>query len=138
MSTTVIDTRPTPGLPRRYDFPAVERITFGNGLTLVTVHLPGRPLVSAALVLRNGAADEPPEWAGATILAARALSEGTERWRQAVAVAPLQQAQLRLGAADPGARAGRACAARRRSTGTADLRGTRRSGPRGSRRRWSR
>jgi zinc protease len=42
----------------------------------------------------NGAADEPPEWGGATILAARALSEGTARY-DAIA---LVEASERLGA----------------------------------------
>ena len=60
MSGTVIETRPTPGVPRPYEFPAFERMRLANGLTLVTAHLTGRPLVSAALVLRNGAADEQP------------------------------------------------------------------------------
>ena len=80
MTGTVIDARPTPGVPRPYEFPAFERIRLANGLTVITAHLAGRPLVSATLVMRNGAADEPAEWAGATILAARALSEGTEHY----------------------------------------------------------
>ena len=41
---------------------------------------PGRPLVSANLVIRHGAAEEPAELAGATVLAARAMTEGTERY----------------------------------------------------------
>src|SRR6185437_6669267 len=94
MSGIVIDTRPTPGTPRHYDFPAFERTRLANGLTLITAHLAGRPLVSAALLLLNGAADEPPEWGGATLLAARALSEGTERY-DAIA---LVEATERLGA----------------------------------------
>jgi zinc protease len=94
MTTTVVDTRPTPGLPLPYDFPAFERSRLANGLTLITAHLAGRPLVSAALLMLNGAADEPPEWAGATILAARALSEGTERYN----AIELVEASERLGA----------------------------------------
>jgi zinc protease len=94
MTSTVIDARPTPGTPRPYEFPSFERVEFANGLTLVTAHLAGRPLVTASLILRNGAADEPPEWAGATILAARALSEGTERFD----AIELVEAAERLGA----------------------------------------
>ena len=56
--------------------------------------MPGRPLVTASLILRNGAADDAPDVAGATSLAARALSEGTERY-DAVA---LVEATERLGA----------------------------------------
>ena len=91
----VVAERPTPGTPRPYDFPAVDRGRLSNGLSLAIVHLPGRPLVSASLVLRNGAADEPDSEGGATVLAARALTEGTERY-DAIA---LVEAGERLGAA---------------------------------------
>jgi zinc protease len=91
----VVAERPTPGTPRPYEFPAVQRSRLTNGLTLVIVDLPGRPLVSATLVLRNGAVDEPVEHGGATVLAARALTEGTEE-HDAIA---LVEASERLGAA---------------------------------------
>jgi zinc protease len=91
---SVIADRPTPGTPRPYDFPAVERFMLPNGLRVVVADLPGRPLISASLVLRNGAADEPPAHAGATVLAARAMSEGTARF-DAIA---LVEATERLGA----------------------------------------
>jgi zinc protease len=92
--TDVVATRPVPGTPRPYEFPAFRRESLSNGLRLITVHLPGRPLVSAALILANGVADEPAREAGATVLAARALSEGTERY-DAIA---LVEATERLGA----------------------------------------
>ena len=76
----VVPTRPVPGTPRPYEFPPFERARLANGMSLLTVNMPGRPLVSAAIVLPHGAADEPPADAGATVLAARALSEGTERY----------------------------------------------------------
>ncbi len=87
-------TRPTPGQPRPYLFPPFERVTLANGLSILTVHLPGRPLISAQLLLRNGAADEPRAEGGATVLSARALTEGTERY-DAIA---LVEATERLGA----------------------------------------
>jgi zinc protease len=90
----IVAERPTPGTPRPYEFPAVERSRLSNGLALAVIHLPGRPLVSATLVLRNGAADEPDDEGGATVLAARALTEGTERF-DAIA---LVEAAERLGA----------------------------------------
>jgi len=74
----VVAERPTPGTPRPYEFPDVERSRLSNGLALVVADLPGRPLVSATLVLRSGAVDEPDGDGGATVLAARALTEGTE------------------------------------------------------------
>jgi zinc protease len=94
MTGLVVDTRPTPGQPRHYEFPSFERTRLPNGLTVIVANLPGRPLVSASLVMRSGAGDEPDLWAGATILAARALSEGTEKY-DAIA---LIEATERLGA----------------------------------------
>jgi zinc protease len=92
--TDVVATRPVPGTPRPYEFPPFRRDRLSNGLRLITVNLPGRPLVSGVLILANGAADEPADQAGATVLAARALSEGTERY-DAIA---LIEASERLGA----------------------------------------
>jgi predicted Zn-dependent peptidase len=76
----VVADRPSPGTPRPYEFPTVAEHHLDNGLRVLVADLPGRPLVSATLVLRNGAVDEPPAEAGATVLAARSLSEGTERY----------------------------------------------------------
>ena len=76
----ILATRPSSGQPRRYEFPRFERTVLPSGLQLLTVNLPGRPLVSANLVVRRGAGDEPADVAGATILAARAMTEGTERY----------------------------------------------------------
>ncbi|MCU0477482.1 MAG: insulinase family protein [Chloroflexi bacterium] len=87
-------TRPVPGTPRPFTFPAVERGRLSGGLPLLLVHLPGRPLVSAALLLPMGAVDEPAAIGGATVLAARSLLEGTRR-RDALA---LVEASERLGA----------------------------------------
>jgi zinc protease len=91
----IVAERPTPGTPRPYDFPRVDRTRLTNGLTLAIVDLPGRPLVSASLILRNGAVDEPDGEAGATVLAARAMTEGTAHY-DAIA---LVEAGERLGAA---------------------------------------
>ncbi len=89
-----LSVRPVSGTPRPFTFPAAERDRLSGGLELVVVDLPGRPLVSASLYLPNGAVDEPAEQGGATVLAARALTEGTLR-RDAVA---LTEAAERLGA----------------------------------------
>jgi zinc protease len=90
----VVAERPIPGTPRPYAFPAVATHRLGNGLTILVADLPGRPLISASLITRNGAVDEPAELAGATVLAARALSEGTEHY-DAIG---LVEASERLGA----------------------------------------
>ena len=90
----VVAERPTPGLPRPYDFPSITRTQLDNGLTVLVADLPGRPLLSASIVLPVGAVDEPDDEGGAAVLAARALTEGTERY-DAVG---LTEASERLGA----------------------------------------
>jgi zinc protease len=90
----VIAERPQPGAPRPYEFPAVSEQRLANGLDLLVVDLPGRPLVSASIVVIGGTVEEPAEKGGATVLAARALTEGTERF-DAIA---LVEASERLGA----------------------------------------
>jgi zinc protease len=90
----VVANRPTHGEPRPYHFPKFERQELSNGLGLISVHLPGRALVSASLVLPSGAVDEPEAQAGVTSLMARALTEGTKR-HDAIG---LTEAAERLGA----------------------------------------
>lgn len=89
--------RPAAGEPRDYRFPRFERSRLANGVGLITAHLPSRPLLVGHLLLHGsgtGAAAEPAHRAGATVLAARAMTEGTRR-RDAV---ELVEASERLGA----------------------------------------
>lgn len=90
----MVTTRPVPGEPRPYEFPATVRTSLPNGLQVIVTPMPGRELVTASLVIRDGAADEPAELGGATVLAARGLTEGTEV-HDAIA---LSEAAERLGA----------------------------------------
>jgi zinc protease len=90
----VVAARPTHGEPRPYQFPRFKRQELSNGLGLITVHLPGRALVTASLVLPSGAVDEPEAQAGVTSLMARSLSEGTKH-HDAIG---LTEATERLGA----------------------------------------
>jgi len=90
----VVADRPQPGAPRPYDFPTVTGGRLSNGLSVLIADLPGRPLISASIIITGGAVEEPPGVAGATVLAARALTEGTERY-EAIA---LVEAGERLGA----------------------------------------
>jgi Predicted Zn-dependent peptidases len=90
----VIAVRPQPGAPRAYHFPAVTSARLPNGLSIVIADLPGRPLVSASVIVTGGAVEESAAQAGATVLAARALTEGTEHY-DAIA---LVEAAERLGA----------------------------------------
>ncbi len=90
----ILAVRPAPRQPRAYHFPHFERHVLANGLTVLSAHLPGRPLLNAQLVFRGGASVEPADRAGVTVLAARALTEGTQR-RDAI---ELIEATERLGA----------------------------------------
>ena len=92
-SVTVAE-RPGTSAPRPYEFPPVAEHRLPNGLRILEVDMPGRPLVSASLLMLNGAVDEPADAGGATVLAARALSEGTERYD----AIQLTEASERLGA----------------------------------------
>jgi zinc protease len=92
--SVVVADRPTHGEPRPFHFPRFERQELANGLGLIAVHLPGRALVTASLVLASGAVDEPAEQAGVTSLMARALTEGTAH-HDAI---ELTEASERLGA----------------------------------------
>jgi predicted Zn-dependent peptidase len=93
-ASIVVAERPSAGVPRPYAFPPFARMRLDNGLTVLVVDLPGRPLVDASLIIGSGAADEPEELAGATVLMARALTEGTERY----SAVELVEAAERLGA----------------------------------------
>jgi zinc protease len=90
----MVTRRPVPGQPRPYEFPETVRTVLDNGLRVIVTPMPGRALIAASLAFRNGAVDEPDEIGGATVLAARALTEGTEV-RDAIA---LTEAAERLGA----------------------------------------
>ena len=90
----VVAERPVPGTPRPYDFPAVAEHRLTNGLRILVADLPGRPLVSTSLIMPTGASDEPATEAGSTVMAARALSEGTEHYD----AIELIEASERLGA----------------------------------------
>jgi zinc protease len=93
-SLDVLDVRPGPGTPRAYHFPGFTRAVLPNGLTVLDSHLPGRPLLTAQLLLEGGAGAEPASGAGVTVLAAEAVTEGTAR-RDAIGVI---EASERLGA----------------------------------------
>ncbi len=90
----MVTTRPVPGAPRPYEFPDTHRMMLPNGLRLIVTPMPGRALVSASLALRAGASDEPDALGGATVLQARAVTEGTDV-RDAI---ELTEAAERLGA----------------------------------------
>ncbi len=76
----ILSVRPESGQPRTYTFPHFTRTVLPSGMQVLVVEIPGRPLVTANLIVRRGVCDEPAELAGATALMARAMTEGTERY----------------------------------------------------------
>jgi zinc protease len=76
----ILSVRPSPGSPRKYEFPEFQRTVLPSGLQVIAVDVRNRPLITASLLIRRGAADEPRDLAGATIMTARAMSEGTKRY----------------------------------------------------------
>lgn len=71
-----VPTRPVPGVPRPYEFPAVHRHTFANGLQLVVAPMPRLPLVTVLALVDAGAATEAIGQEGIATLTARTLAEG--------------------------------------------------------------
>jgi zinc protease len=66
--------------------PAAERFTLSTGLEVATVRREVAPIVSAALMIRSGAGDDPPEQSGLASLTAEMLDEGAGT-RDALALA---------------------------------------------------
>lgn len=71
-----VPTRPMPGVPRPYEFPAVHRHAFANGLQLVVAPMPRLPLVTVLALVDAGAATEAAGQEGIATLTARTLAEG--------------------------------------------------------------
>lgn len=71
--------QPQAGEPRPWAFPAPDRSTLGNGLTLLTSHRPGQQVVAVEVLLDAPLDAEPEGLDGVGTIMARALSEGTEQ-----------------------------------------------------------
>jgi zinc protease len=77
--TAVNPLRPAPGVPRPYHFPHFVHDRLPTGLTLWTVPLPDRDLVSVHLLVDGGASAETEAEAGIAALTAETLVTGTRR-----------------------------------------------------------
>ncbi|MEW2725212.1 M16 family metallopeptidase [Streptomyces albidoflavus] len=71
--------QPAGGAPRRWAFPAPERTTLDNGLTVLTCHRPGQQVVAVEVLLDSPLDTEPEGLDGLATIMARAFSEGTDR-----------------------------------------------------------
>ncbi|MBT2888101.1 insulinase family protein [Streptomyces sp. McG5] len=64
---------------RPWAFPAPERTTLDNGLTVLTCHRPGQQVVAVEVLLDSPLDTEPEGLDGLATIMARAFSEGTDR-----------------------------------------------------------
>jgi predicted Zn-dependent peptidase len=77
-ATMTFHPQPQGGEPKPWAFPAPERGTLGNGLTLLTSHRPGQQVVAVEVVLAAPLDAEPEGLDGVATIMSRALSEGTD------------------------------------------------------------
>ena len=85
---------PAPEPTRPFPFPAIEKSTLANGMRVWTVHHAQVPLVSFSLLVRRGAASDPPGQDGLAAVTADMLDEGSGS-RSAI---EMHEALARLGA----------------------------------------
>ena len=71
-------TPPPPAAPRNVPIPKPVERTLANGLRVVVVERSNMPLVSAALMIRNGGEVDPPQLAGLADMTASLLTKGTQ------------------------------------------------------------
>ena len=85
---------PDPAPTRTFPFPAIEKSTLPNGMRVWTVHHTQVPLVAFTLLMRRGAAADPPGQEGLAAVTADMLDEGSGD-RSAI---EMHEALARLGA----------------------------------------
>ncbi|MFJ8939747.1 M16 family metallopeptidase [Streptomyces sp. NPDC102365] len=79
LATMEFHPRPQAGEARPWAFPAPERGTLGNGLTLLRCHRPGQQVVAVEVLLDAPLEAEPKGLDGIATIMARAFSEGTDK-----------------------------------------------------------
>jgi len=72
-------TPPPPAAPRAVQFPIPVEKTLANGLRVIVIDRRAAPLVTAQLVIKNGAEVDPPELAGLGNMLADLVTKGTEK-----------------------------------------------------------
>ncbi|MDK1475944.1 pitrilysin family protein [Streptomyces sp. 549] len=90
--------QPAGGLPKPWDFPAPQRSTLPNGLTVLRCHRPGQQVVAVEVNLVAPLDAEPEGLDGVATLMARALSEGTDKHSAEEFAAELERAGATLDA----------------------------------------
>src|SRR5436309_13280054 len=74
VAQTAQTTPPPPSTPRSVSFPKPVERTLPNGLRVIVVERNNTPLVTAALVIKNGGEIDPPELSGVADLTANLLT----------------------------------------------------------------
>ncbi|MER5929320.1 pitrilysin family protein [Streptomyces sp. NPDC002054] len=77
--TMTFHPQPQAGEARPWAFPAPERGTLDNGLTVLRCHRPGQQVVAVEIILEAPLDAEPAGLDGVATIMARALSEGTDK-----------------------------------------------------------
>lgn len=72
-----VDTPPAPSAPREAKFTAPKETRLKNGLRVIVAERPGLPLLSAQVVVRNGAEVDPEKLAGTASMTGSLLTMGT-------------------------------------------------------------
>ncbi|MGP4111332.1 M16 family metallopeptidase [Streptomyces sp. 4N509B] len=89
--------QPSAGLPRPWSFPAPERGTLDNGMTVLRCHRTGQRVVAVEIHLTAPLATEPTGQEGVATIMARAFSEGTDRHSAEEFAAELERCGATLG-----------------------------------------
>ncbi|MQS34438.1 M16 family metallopeptidase [Streptomyces katsurahamanus] len=79
LTTMDFHPQPKPGEASPWAFPAPERATLDNGLTVLRSHRPGQQVVAVEIFLDAPLDAEPEGLDGVATIMARALSEGTDK-----------------------------------------------------------
>ncbi|MDO0925361.1 pitrilysin family protein [Streptomyces sp. TG1A-8] len=92
LATMEFHPQPQPGEARPWAFPAPERGTLGNGLTVLRCHRPGQQVVAVEVLLDAPLDAEPAGLDGVASIMARAFSEGTDQHSAEEFAAELERA----------------------------------------------
>ncbi|MFI8090449.1 M16 family metallopeptidase [Streptomyces sp. NPDC086080] len=79
LATMDFHPQPQAGEAKPWAFPAPERGTLGNGLTVLRCHRPGQQVVAVEVILDAPLEAEPAGLDGVATIMARAFSEGTDK-----------------------------------------------------------
>ncbi|WP_112465985.1 M16 family metallopeptidase [Streptomyces triticisoli] len=106
LATMEFHPRPQAGEARPWAFPAPERGTLDNGLTVLRCHRPGQQVVAVEVLLDAPLDAEPDGLDGVATIMARAFSEGTDKHSAEEFAAELERAgaTLDMHADHPGVR----------------------------------